>query len=538
MDTIKTKSQTVAADVSALLRSRAPLLWVVTREEARVEGYLVEAAAAAGYKAQTWDVAQGFALPGKAGNPNSQTRDPGEAMTAIARAAGSDLDNRGSDRTVWIMRDLAPWLGGPSNAATCRQLRNLARSLPGGPRESAQAVIVLTPTAEVPPELAGHATLIDWPLPDRTEVAELLDAAVRNLPETDIKTGAPIRAAAIKDATTREAAIDAAIGLSGLEAQGCFAKSLVTTRTIDPRTIAQEKKRVVSAIDGVEWFDPLPGGLDAVGGLDVLKRHLVSRAIAWTPEAKAYGLPAPRGDLLYGVQGCGKSLSAKAIATAWQVPLLKLDLGALKGKFVGESERNLRRVFEVVAAIGRCVLWLDEVEKALAGATDGAADGGVAKDQLGAILNWMQERAEGAYIIATSNDVSGLPPEFLRRFDSTWFVDLPNNEERAEIIRAACTVHGRSLDMEGCYAVAAATAGFIGSEVAGLVPDALYRAFEDGKREPTAADMVAVAATRTPLSKTMAEKISALRAWGRERAKLATTPTSAAQGQGGVQLDI
>ncbi len=512
-----TRSQGVAADINALLRARNPLLWVVTREEARVEGYLMEAVAAAGYVPYTWDCGQGVAdMAGKEVRMVNGGQDPGEVLTAIKQQATS-----GSERRVWIMRDLPAWLAGAIGITTLRQLRNLARLLPGVPRASAQAVIVLSPTGEVPAELAGHATVIDWPLPDREEIADILDAAIDSLPDDIREQAAPNG--------TRDAAIDAAVGLSGEEAQACYARSLVQLRRIDPGTVAQEKKRVISRERVLEWFDPLPGGLDAVGGLDQLKTWLVSRKLAYSPEARAYGLPAPKGALLCGIPGCGKSLTAKAIATAWQVPLLRVDLGALKSKYVGESEANLRRAFRVIETIGRCVVWLDEVEKALAGATQGAADGGVSSDALGSILSWMQERSGEAFVIATANDVISLPPELLRkgRFDEVWWVDLPNQNERVEVLKAALRSHGRlaaaapgGIDLENISDVCG---GFTGSEIAALVPDALFVAFADGQREIETEDLLASARTVTPLSQTMAEKITGLREWANGRARPATS---------------
>jgi AAA+ superfamily predicted ATPase len=512
---MSTLSQVGAGDVSALLRARNPLLWIVTREEARVEGYLIEAAGAAGYVPRLWDVAQGVTdISGRTmdlGDP-----DPGAMLRYI------DGRGAGRERGVWIMRDLSPWLSGPIGITTCRQMRNLARKLPTLPRDGAQAIIVLSPTADVPPELSGHATVIDWPMPDLAEIASILDSTIASLPDEIRDTALP---------GGRDAAIDAALGLAGEEAAACYAKSLVQTRCIDARSVSQEKRRVISRERVLEWFDPLPGGLDAVGGLENLKAWLVARRSAYTPEARAFGLPSPKGAMLVGVPGCGKSLTAKAIATAWQVPLLRLDLGALKSKFVGESEGNLRKALAVVGAIGRCVVWLDEVEKALAGATQGAADGGVSSDALGTVLSWMQERAGEAFVVATANDVSSLPPELLRkgRFDEVWFVDLPTREERQGVLAAALRSHGRQASPIDLAGVADCTDGFTGAELAALVPDALYAAFADGARDIRTPDLILAASVVVPLSKTSAAKIEALRAWGAGRARLATKQETAAQ---------
>lgn len=519
-----TRSQTVAADVSALLRARNALIWIVSREEARVEQYLIEAGASAGYVARTWDVSQGLRTIAGA-TIGDGTNDPGAALGFIGEAA---TNSRATERTIWIMRDITPWLSGMPGAAPCRQLRNLARSLPNSARERAQAIIVLSTSNDIPPELASHATVIDWPLPDREEIAAILSAAVEPLP-------ADIKASALSD-DMRDAAIDAALGLSGEEAAGCYAKSLVQTKRIDAANIAQEKKRVIARERVLEWFDPIPGGISAIGGLDILKTWLVERRLAYTPEARAYGLPSPKGMLLVGPPGTGKSLTAKAVATAWGVPLLRLDLGALKSKFVGDSEGNLRRALRVAESVGRCVVWIDEIEKALAGATQGGADGGVSADALGTVLSWMQERQGEAFVIATSNDVKALPPELLRkgRFDELWFVDLPARAERREILKASLRTYGRgALDLD-FGAIIEATDGFTGSELAALIPDALFRAFADQGREITAEDIGAAARSVTPLSKTAAEKIQGLRDWAKGRARFAnasdaTSPVSTAR---------
>lgn len=507
------KATQQAADIAALLRARNPLLWIVTREEARVETFIMEAAASVQYMTKTWDVGQGVCDMQGNTLDDVGSRDPGEMLDKIA-ARGK----QGIDRCVWIMRDLPPWLNGPGGIATMRTLRNVARRLPVLARDSAQAIIILSPDGNVPAELSNTATVIEWPLPDREEMAQILTGAISVIAEKD-------RAAAAPNGTF-EAAIDAAIGLSAEEAMACYAKSLVQHRRIDPATVAQEKKRVVARERVLEWYDPIAGGLEAVGGLDQLKTWLVSRKAAYSPKARAYGLPAPKGAMLVGIPGCGKSLTAKAVATAWGVPLLKLDLGALKSKFVGESEGNLRRALRTIEAIGRCVVWLDEIEKALAGATGGGADGGVSVDALGTVLTWMQERAGEAFVIATANDVTSLPPELMRkgRFDEIWWVGLPTLSERADIAIAALKANGRSEAPVDFVRIAQATNGFTGSEVASLIPDAMYVAFADGARQITTEDIVEAAETVTPMSKTSAEKIATLAEWAKGRARPATTP--------------
>jgi MoxR-like ATPase len=496
-----------AADIAALLRARNPLIWLVTREEARAERVIVEAAAAAGYPPTWWDCANGFtSIDGAV--LDSLTADPAAALANIRDA---------SQRGVYVMRDLHAFLKDPF---VCRSVRSLCRTLPQAARDKARAMVIVTPSSDVPPELAGHAIVIDLPLPDRDEIAALLDSSIAALPDDMRDAAAPNG--------TRDAAIDAAIGLTAEEAQSTFARSLITMRAIDPPSVAAEKKRVIARERVLEWFDPLPAGLDGVGGLEVLKGWLLQRRAAFTAKARAYGLRAPKGALLVGVPGCGKSLSAKAVATAWGMPLLRLDMGALQSKWVGESQSNIRKALKVAETVAPCVLWLDEIEKALAGATQGAADGGVSADALGAILQWMQDRAGSVFVIATANDVSKLPPELLRkgRFDEVFFVDLPNVIEREQIVRATLREYAlpNRADIDA-LAVANAAVDFTGAELAALIPDAMFSAFADGERPMNTDDLMRATRTTVPLARTAAEKIAALRQWAVGRARPASKPT-------------
>lgn len=542
---MKTKSQQVAEDVAAHLRARSVLIWIVSREEARVERYLTKAAQMfpneLQYPVATWDVAAGFS--DLEGDDAAESRDPGNALARINEVATNrDVEAK---RGLWIMRDLPNWITGPGGATTLRQMRNLVRALPDADLDRAQAVVVLSPSGEVPPELANHATVIEWPLPDREEIAEILDAAIAALPEN-------LRAAAAPNGT-RDAAIDAAVGLSEEEAHACYAKSLIAVRKIDPVIVAKEKKGVIARAGVLEWIDPIPGGLDAVGGLDNLKSWLMERSAAFSSEARAFGLQFPKGAMVVGIPGTGKSLIAKSISTAWRCPLIKMDLGALKDKFVGDSEKNIRKCFAIIEALGFCVLWIDEIEKSLQGATSGSSDGGTSSDQLGALLNWMQERKSPCFVIATANDVSALPPELLRagRFDKVWFVDLPTKPERASILQAALHTNGRHvfakmMARDGLTTspdvarIVAATEGFTGAEIASIVPESMFAAFADGKREIRVDDLVATAGKVVPLTKTAAGKIKALREWAEGKASPAGGDATAAKAapSAGRKLDV
>jgi SpoVK/Ycf46/Vps4 family AAA+-type ATPase len=431
-------------------------------------------------------------------------QDPNQALDYIGRR---------TDRAVYVLRDLHKWF----DPIILRKLRTLSRQLQTLAPSEARAIVLLTPSGEVPPELSS-ATVIEYPLPDRAEVARILDDVLGALPDE-------LRASAAPNGK-RDAAIDSAVGLTAEEIANCYAKSLVSSRKVDPALVANEKRRVIARERVLTWHDPDPRGLDAIGGLDLLKQWLTARRAAFSPKARAFGLPAPKGALLVGLPGCGKSLTAKAIAAAWQMPLLRLDMGALKSKYVGDSEANIRKALAVAEAVSPCILWLDEMEKALAGATGAQGDGGVSADALGAVLSWMQERQGSVFVIATANDVRALPPELLRkgRFDELFWVDLPTSVERSAIISATLRQYDRTTDGIDLAEIVRATEGFTGAEIAALIPDALFAAFADGERAITTADLSAAASTVSPLSKTAAERIQGLRDWSKGRARPASTP--------------
>lgn len=531
-----TKIAQFETDVTALLRSRSPLLEVVTSEESRAETHLFTAIARAGFTPHTWDMAAGAqAMDGTNENTDLgiQASDPDGLLDMIRERKGT--------RDVWILRDFPTWYeGGGAGAITLRRLRNLARpdGLPSKGKDDAQAIVVLTPVLDVPPALANHTTVLEFPLPDRAQIADLLEDAVSSAVAgimglakntlTDVEVRQRICNGSVEEA------ISCAVGLSGEEAQATFAKSLVQHRKLDPPTIAAEKKRIISRDGLLEWVDPRPGGLANVGGLDEFKAHVLASAVAYTPQAREYGLPAPKGVFLMGVSGCGKSELAKSIGSELNMPIIRMDLGKLKSKFVGDSEQNLRNALNTIDAIGRCEVWVDEVEKAMSGATSGSADGGVSADALGAILTWMQERTGDAYVVFTANDVSSLPPELMRkgRFDEVFWVDLPTAPERAAIIAATLpkypkldgttrTAQGLGVDLD---AVVAVTDTFTGAEVATLVPEALKLAFMDGGREPTTEDLVASAKTVVPMAQQQAKKLTALRSEWASRTRPASTP--------------
>ena len=509
---VLTRAQRVNQEITEHLKARHTLLWIVapTPEHPRVERALVDAAAGARLLCLFWDCATG--LSDASGRARTNNTDPAAVLGVIRDS---------KERAVYVLRHMHRWLADPVMA---QMIRSRERELKGVPAAEARAMIILAPTAEGAADLG--ATVIDYPIPDRAEMARILDGVISALPE-EYRAGAAPNG-------TREAAIDAAVGLMASEAEDCYARSLVRSRTIDPVLVSAEKRRVVARERVLTWYEPDPRGLDGIGGLDVVKAWLKARKVGFSERARAFGLKAPQGIFLVGVSGCGKSLTPKCVAAAWQVPLLRLDMGALKSKYVGDSEANIRKALQLAETVSPCVLWLDEIEKALGGSTGEQGDGGVSADALGAVLTWMQERQGSVFVVATANDVRSLPPELLRkgRFDEVFWVDLPTAPERAQIAAVTLRQYKRDPEAVDLAAVARATDGFTGSEIAAIVPDALFAAFNDGEREITTADLLAAAATVVPLAKTAADKIDDLRAWAKGRARPASTPVETKAGQG------
>ncbi len=504
-------------NISNLLKARNTLLWIVTREETRVERAIITASASVGYPTRLWDCATGLTSEtGKAIDDSLQ--DPAAMLREI---------RNNETRAVYVLRDLHKWL----DPVVLRSVRSLARKLTAEPKNSARTIIVLTPSSEIPAELAGHATLINYPLPDRKEMGAILDDVLSRLsPE--------VRANAMPE-DSRDAAIDAVVGLSAEEASNCYAKSLVTAKRIDVSLVATEKKTVIDREKVLTWHDPDPRGFDAVGGLDQLKSWANHCRATFSPEARAYGLEPAKGMLGVGISGCGKSYFVKALASHFGQPLLRLDMGALKSKWVGESEANIRKALQVAEMVAPAILWIDEIEKGMAGASGAQGDGGVSTDALGAILTWMQEKKAPVFVIATANDVRSLPPELMRRgrFDDVFWFDLPTASERVSILDISIRAGKQDSSAIDLERLSSACMGFSGAECASIVEAAKRIAFLDGARPITTRDLESVAQTVIPLAKTAAEKLQTLRDWAKGRARPASTPDTQASDRLGA-LDI
>jgi SpoVK/Ycf46/Vps4 family AAA+-type ATPase len=366
---------------------------------------------------------------------------------------------------------------------------------------------------KLPAELEHEITHVDFSLPDPTRLGAVLDGILKSAKLKNVHE------------VVKEAALQSALGLTTTEAENAFALSVVETRGIDPKVIAREKARTLKRNGLVEVVEAITS-LDDIGGLGQLKEWLQRRGGAFSASAKAYGLPAPKGLLIVGIPGTGKSLTAKATAGAFGLPLLRLDMGRVFGGIVGQSEANLRSVIQTAEAIAPCVLWIDEIEKGFSGSkSSGSTDGGTSSRVFGSFLSWMQEKDQPVFVVATANDVSKLPPEFLRkgRFDEMSFVDLPDPQERAQIWDIVIKRHGRRPADFDTVTLSRASEQFTGAEIEAVFIDALHEAYAEG-REPGPKDVLDAMANTVPLAQLMDGQISALRHWAKGRAREAGAP--------------
>jgi len=328
------------------------------------------------------------------------------------------------------------------------------------------------------------------------------------------------------EATIRRSTLEAIArtmrGLTRRQARGVITASVVQDDAFNDDDLEQvmlHKRNACSDLDGVLEFVQAPVSMDRIGGLARLKSWLGARSLATAREAEEFGLALPRGVMLLGVQGAGKSLAAKAVATAWRVPLLRLDAGALYDKFVGESERKLRESLAQADRMAPAVLWIDEIEKGFASASSLSSDGGLSRRMFGTLLTWMQERRSATFLVATANDISALPPELLRkgRFDEIFFVDLPAPEVRRTILAIHLAQRKRDAAAFDMDALVAATDGYSGAEIEAGIESALRVAFADGRRPLATADLVDAYRASPPISVVMSDRIAELRAWSRGR---------------------
>lgn len=480
-----------------LIRSRYPLIWIVTPEEERIRGLLERLAEKLGKKVWFWDGLDGG---GTRNNRMPATDRPDAALDQIG-ASG--------ENGIFALLDFHHFLR-EENHRILRRLRTLSFEL----KSSYKTVVIVSPVADIPRDLEKEVAVLDLPLPTPHELLVLLR---RVLSSVEKIPGIGVRATP----ELLERVARAAGGLTMAEAENVFYKAAVSGRTFDESDLSlvlEEKRQVLRKTGVLEYFESSEK-MSGVGGLDNLKRWLADRTEAFSDRARDFGLPQPKGLLLLGVQGCGKSLMAKAVAQYWQLPLLRLDIGSLFSMYIGSTEANMRRAIGTAETLAPVVLWLDEIEKGLSGLqSSGAVDAGVTARIFASFLLWMQEKQAPVFVVATANDVSQLPPELLRkgRFDEIFFVDLPNEGERRSIFAIHIGKRKRPLEGFDLDRLAGVTDGFSGAEIEGIVVNGLYAAFAAG-RDLEQADLETAAARMIPLSRTMEHRISELREWARTR---------------------
>ncbi len=515
-------SDNFACDLRRLVRARFPLLSISTAEEGRVLSDISAVVADRSQvspprKVYTWTTSNGFAALGQPGSPDTRT-----PHAALAAAMGL------SAPSALVMFDLHPWLGSsqvPPDTQLMRALKDTVRFYKDG--SVPRTLILVSPLQNIPAELESLVTLLDFPLPDEKYLRDLLERMIdRNTTAGALTTDLG------SDGVERLA--KAAIGLTAFEAENAFARAMVADGrlTVDDVSVVADEKGQIIRKSGVLEVVSSTVKLQDIGGLGNLKAWLTKRDGSWLDEARSYGLPAPKGVLMTGVPGCGKSLTAKAMSSAWGLPLIRLDIGRVFGGLVGASEQNMRTAIRTAEAVAPCVLWIDEIEKGFAAGASGSGDSGTSARVFGTFLSWMQEKTAPVFVMATANNISLLPPEFLRkgRFDEIFFVDLPTRSERRDIFRVHLTVRlaagpalgDLEIDDSLLDTLADATEGFSGAEIEQAVISGCFDAF-DGRRPLTADDLLREIRNTVPLSVTQSEQIDALREWADVRAVAAST---------------
>lgn len=503
-----------------LLRARFPYIYVSTWEEERLLAIVRHIATdekliKTPRKVVTWKTTEG--MEADDGSMREKNLDPIKVLDAI---------DGYKEPAIFVLLDFHVQLGAHGRTPDPKLVRKI-RDVSVGLRQSAEPknVIIVAPELDLPSDLAKDVTILDFELPTFEEIVTLLNQMIEINKQ---------RSSVVFDlaADEVEKLAKAAQGLTLQEAENAFAHAMVDDGKLsieDVGVILEEKRQIVKKMGILEFIKP-EVGMGDVGGLQNLKRWLAKRDNTWLDSAKHYCLPAPKGVLITGVPGCGKSLISKAASAMWQLPLLRLDMGKVFSGIVGSSEENMRQALQTAEAVAPAVLWVDEVEKGFTG-VGSAGDSGVTTRVFGTFLTWLQEKTKPVFVAATANQIHLLPPEFLRkgRFDEIFFVDLPTFNERREILRIhmgkmlrdPASVGDFVLDEKVIDHLAAMTEGFVGAELEQIAVVGMLEAFSQ-QRTVTLADFEMAIKNTVPLSVTQQEQIKAIREWARLRAVAAT----------------
>ena len=426
-----------------------------------------------------------------------------------------DYYTKAESDMLLVLEDFHPY-SESNNPVNIRYLREMMRQQ-NFTGNYTKAIILSSPNKFIPEELSKELPVIEVDLPDRETIEVIADSVVREYQSYCLESNITPKL------------LESALGLTVMEARLAFAKAIIQNRKLTEEEIPliiAEKEQIIKKSGLLEYFHPKEY-LTNVGGLDNLKEWIHKRGQAYSDDARNFGLNIPRGVLLLGIPGCGKSLTAKAIANEWKFPLLRFDLGKVFGGIVGESERNIRYALDVAKTISPCVLWIDEIEKGLSGSqSSGRTDGGTSARVFGTFLTWMQEKTEPVFVVATANDISSLPPELLRkgRFDEIFFVDLPSAKERENIFQIHLKNKHRNAEALGLNMaeLVRKTEGFSGAEIEEVVNEALFNAYANGQKDLEMQNLLDCISATSPLSRTMAETIANLRKWAEQRARMAS----------------
>ena len=485
-------------EIALLVQARYALIILETREAERAERELARIASDLNLLFFNWSRSRGIRQGGQFSDPIiSDTMDPAKGLAHVV-TEGSGL---------FHFRDLGAHMDDPVVVSHLLDAVSHFSARRG-------AIVITGQEAHIPDALRPHATVLHLPDPSFEDFRRLLERLIRDY-------SAKMTVKVELTNADRLRMLNNLSGLSLLEAEKILTRLIVEDGVLsvhDVERVSSAKRQMVEQ-DGLLEYYPVDEGLSQVAGLAGLKSWLGRRrgVVSDPRKAAEFGLSFPKGVLLLGVPGCGKSLCAKAVAHEWGLPLLKLDPGNLYDKYIGDSEKNFKRAMQTAERMAPIVLWIDELEKAFASAS-GDADGGVSNRIFGSFLSWLQDRKGDVFVVATSNDVSKLPPEFIRkgRFDEIFFVDLPKPAAREEIFRIHLRKRKQDEKSFDVVKLAAATDGFSGAEIEESIVSAMYGAFADGRALATA-DLLSEAAKTRPLARIMSERLAALRQWAGER---------------------
>ncbi len=488
------------------LKAGYPFLWVTTDEIDRTRKEVVsflqknpieKSEVETFYSVFKWDVVNGvIEITPQGAIPKNQGQDPIQALQSILSLQDKNV--------VLIMENYHTYIKNPTIVQTILNLRDNLK-------QTRRHIVFLSCQVDLPLEIQKEIVLLDFSLPTEEELRSLtveMMGLFNVSPSDELKTKT----------------VNLLKGLTLFEAENALCLAFIeNTNVFDEKclkTLIREKKQILRKSQILEYYESSTD-LECVGGLDNLKNWLGSREKAFSPEARSYGLPIPKGILLVGIPGTGKSLLAKSIASSWNLPLVRFDISRLFGSLVGQTEQNLRSALKTIDALGECIVWIDEIEKGLSGSkSSGQTDSGVTSRVIGNLLTWMQEKTSPSFVVATANDVTQLPPELLRkgRWDECFFVDLPIQKEREEIFGIQLQKRNRKPENFSISAFALKTEGYTGAEIEQIITESLFLAFNEG-REVSDGDVFASISSIIPLSQTATEQINALREWAKTRAR-------------------